>query len=303
MKKKLACILAISAALFTASYKPADASDLTLSAGYRMDNLKWNIAGTTAGTNPNILSELEWKDIESYQAKAKLRSMGKLVYFRAYADYAWIFEGENRDSDYAFDNRTGEFSRSENKADDGNLWDASAGIGLAFQGGGKTKSSFYVAPLVGFSYHRQDLRIREGNQVIPPTGPFPGLDSKYRADWYGPWAGLDLSYRFDKLRLSASVEGHLAEYEAEADWNLRDDFQHPVSFEHTADGQGIIVTVEGDYAVTDNVAINLSYDYQDWETDEGTDKTFFANGTVGETRLNEVKWDSNAFMVGIKFMF
>ena len=43
-----------------------DAS-LDLSAGYRVDQLDWNIAGTISGTNPNIISELTWSDLEIYQ--------------------------------------------------------------------------------------------------------------------------------------------------------------------------------------------------------------------------------------------
>ena len=34
-----------------------------INVGKRKDDLKWNIAGTPQGDNPNILSELKWEDI------------------------------------------------------------------------------------------------------------------------------------------------------------------------------------------------------------------------------------------------
>ena len=44
-------------------------TEFTLSAGYRQDDLDWSIAGNDNGENPNILSELTWEDVESYQVK------------------------------------------------------------------------------------------------------------------------------------------------------------------------------------------------------------------------------------------
>ena len=37
--------------------------------GYRADDLDWNIAGDINGNNPNVLSELTWDDVKSYQVK------------------------------------------------------------------------------------------------------------------------------------------------------------------------------------------------------------------------------------------
>ncbi len=47
----------------------------------------------------------------------------------AIAAYSWIFDGENQNSDYAGDDRMLEFSRSNNNSDEGNMLDASFGIG------------------------------------------------------------------------------------------------------------------------------------------------------------------------------
>ncbi len=86
-------------------------TDFTLSTGYRSDDLDWNIAGDINGNNPNVLSELTWDDVESYQVKLQ----GSIVWpniiaLRGYANYGWVFDGDNQDSDYLGDNRTFEFS-------------------------------------------------------------------------------------------------------------------------------------------------------------------------------------------------
>ena len=109
------------------------ASKFELSAGYRVGDLDWNIAGDTAGENPNILSELTWSDLEIYQVKLRnVTIMHKILYFRGSLAYGWITGGENQDSDFNGDNRTLEYSRSNNSGDDGNVLDASLGIGYPF---------------------------------------------------------------------------------------------------------------------------------------------------------------------------
>jgi len=277
--------------------------DLTLGAGTRVDNLNWNIAGDTAGANPNVLSELKWNNLEIYQVRAKADARLNAVYMRANLDYGWIYSGANQDSDFMGNNRAIEVSRSNNKADRGNVWDVTAGAGIrkhyATDGGG-----FDIIPMVGASYDRQSLRMTKGSQTIPPTGPFPGLDSAYDASWFGPWAGMDFIGAFNALTLTGSFEYHfLTDYKADANWNLRDDFQHPVSFEHTAGGSGIVVSLGADYALTRRWSVNAAFDLRDWQARNGTDRTFFTDGTTYDTRLNEVNWNSYAFMAGVKYGF
>ena len=108
-------------------------TEFLLSTGYRVDDLDWNIAGDINGNNPNIISELTWKDLESFQLKmAGKTTFQQLLMLRGSLAYSWIFDGENQDSDYAGDNRTFEYSRSNNNSDEGNMLDASFGIGWQF---------------------------------------------------------------------------------------------------------------------------------------------------------------------------
>lgn len=275
---------------------------LTLSSGIRVDNLDWNIAGNIYGTNPNVLSELTWDDLLILQLKAD----GKLVmadrlYLRGYVDYGWIFDGENQDSDYAGDDRTREWSRSNNDTNDDNVLDASLGVGYQF---GPVWKILKITPLAGYSYHEQNLVITNGHQTIPPLGPFSGLDSTYDTEWKGPWAGVDLGVLFEKkLAVTGSFEYHWVDYYAAADWNLRTDFQHPKSFEHDADGEGVLVSADLDLFLSEQVSLSAMITYQNFWTDDGTAQTFYASGRTSKTRLNEVNWESFAGMIGIAFIF
>ena len=146
-------------------------TEFTISGGYRRDDLDWNIAGDTNGSHPNILTELTWDDVESYQVKFQGNLIWpKIMALRGSVAYGWIFDGENQDSDYRGDNRNLEFSRSNNSTEDG-----------------------YV--------------------------------------------------------------------------------------------------------------LNVNFDYQDWSTDNGTSKVFFADGTTAKTKLNEVNWSSYALMMGLSLRF
>ena len=284
-------------------------TDFIFSAGYRRDDLDWNIAGDSSGNNPNILSELTWDDLESYQVKFQGNLvLPNIIALRGVADYGWIFDGDNQDSDYLGDNRTYEFSRSNNNTDDDNVWDVSLAIGYPARWGKAVIGT--ITPLVGYSHHEQNLKITDGYQTIPSLGSFPGLDSSYDTEWKGPWIGIDLNFRAAEIKTFAhrfetffSYEYHWADYEAEADWNLRDDFKHPKSFEHDADGNGWIIRTGFNLVLQRHIALNFTYDYQDWSTDKGTDKVYFADGTTAKTRLNEVNWTSYSVGLGLSVRF
>jgi len=289
-------------------------SNFTGGVGYRTDELDWNISGDISGGNPGVLSELKWDDLSIFQIRGSNTTLYRGLLFKGHLAYGWIVGGDNQDSDFLGDDRTIEFSRSNNDAGDGSTFDASAGIGYRFSPG----SGFIgIGPMAGYSYHRQNLVMTDGNQTVtspiaPALGPVEGLDSAYDAEWKGPWVGVDLTFQSppgqmdkspERYELNLGFQYHWADYHAEADWNLRTDFAHPKSFEHDADGDGIVLSAELCVFFNQNWALSLSGDYQQWETEDGTDRTFFADGTIGQTRLNEVNWTSYGILLGCVYSF
>lgn len=273
--------------------------EFTVATGYRRDHFDWNIAGDSNGQNPNILSELTWKNLEIYQVGGKgTLTAGKYLSLRGALDFGWIYNGDNQDSDYNLDDRGGEFSRSNNKANDGSVLDASIGMGVPWKTQVGTHP-FRITPLAGYSYHEQRLKILKGFQAIPATGPFGGLGSEYEAKWKGPWLGLDLWLKpAARWTLLGTFEYHWADYRADARWNLRTDLAQPKSFRHSADGSGIVGSLGIGYSLPNEWILNMSGQIQDWSTDSGLDTTFYRNGTTAQTRLNEVNWDSFSVTLG-----
>ncbi len=282
--------------------------ELALAGGARSDDFDWSIAGTPQGTDPNILSELTWDDLEIYQVQLRgMLAVGREDFpwfdtvLKGMVGYGWIVDGENQDSDYLGDNRTQEFSRSNNATDGDEVIDASVAIGPRFA---LARRVVTMTPLAGYSWHRLDLNIVDGFQTIPSTGPFPGLDSTYEATWQGPWAGVDLELRpFSALTLGGSFAYHWLDYDAEANWNLRPDLAHPKSFSHDADGEGITLRAAASLDLGRRWSVTVNYDYLDWETDPGTARVYLTTGEVPGTRLNGVNWRSQAVMAGVNFRF
>ena len=292
--------------------------DLEVNGGQRKDQFDWNIAGDVAGTNPNILSELTWDDLEinEINAKAKIVVVNTKVPFagmvKGGVGYGEITSGENRDSDYGLDNRNGEWSRSNNRSNHGDVWDAKIAGGVIFMSSNRV---FSLAPHGGYSFSRQELTIHDGVQTIsgvnpfggpnpPLPGPIPGLDSTYDGEWQTGFIGLDLEYKpSPKFEIYGGVELHFGQYEAEADWNLRADFRHPVSFTHESDEALGLLANGGLRIGWKNVLLNAEIRYSNFEAEDGIDTTYFSNGTIGKTKLNEVNWDSISVTGGITFRF
>ncbi len=293
-----------------------------LSAGYRSDYLKWNIAGDVAGLNTNILSELTWEDLETFQLQSRGRiEFDQLPYLQrktllsTHLAFGRILDGDVQDSDYAGNDRTKEWSRSVNKADRGYVIDISGAWGpvlkLARFG------NISLIPQVGYAFNMQAVSMTAGRQVLskpgnvpsifhlpPEEGPIDGLDSTYTAYWHGPWFGLQLDAQInEKISVETALEYHLVNYFAQADWNLRSEFAHPVSFEHEAEGTGLVWNFNSYYRLKENCSLLFSADVKAYKADNGTDRIFFADGSVGRSRLNEVEWEAYSIGFGVRYYF
>ncbi len=289
-------ILAVS----TQVYSRETSLDFRL--GYSQDFLQWSIASTLSGTvTPNILSELTWQNIDVIQLYAGVEhylDSRQRFAFIGHVSYGSIYSGDNQDSDYNGDNRTAEFSRSNNASDEGSTTSFSLALGYDIF----STTNIVLMPMFGYAEHKQNLKMTDGFQTIPASGAFAGLNSSYDASWSGPWLGFKLGNRGD-IRFYLDYRAHIVEYVGLANWNLRTDFQHPVSFRHDADGFGQTLQLGLAFDVSERVALGVNYTYQDWQTDPGLDTVYFSSGAVGTTRLNGVDWTSDIynFTVEVKF--
>ena len=165
-------------------------STITYGIGERNTTVDWNIAGSLQGENPNIISELIWRNIKSKQL-----SLGGIwtegdYFLQASGEYGKVYSGENQDSDYSLDDRQGEFSRSVNNAGKGYMLDLELNYGKSHVVSPKLK----IDASFGYSIHRQHLKMYGGNQLIG-SASLEGLDSLYQSNWEGPQASVGMSYK------------------------------------------------------------------------------------------------------------
>jgi hypothetical protein len=275
---------------------PALELNLELTNGPRLGGLRWNIARDLYGTPPNILSELTWSDLRVYQVQRGAEIIVNDVVFRMSVGYGWVTAGDNQDSDYTLDDRTGELKRSYSDARGSFLFSGSAALGYRFRlrGGQLT-----VKPLLGLAYNQQAMVMSDGVAVIPTAGPVAGLNSSYAAHWGSLWIGAAIDAGIaEGLSLGVVLAVHSAAYIALADWNLRTDFAHPVSFVHRAFGLGVEGEISLDFTINQWWALKCSFGIEYWEAGPGTDITYKNDGSYFLTRLNEVVWWSTTVTIG-----
>ncbi len=284
---------------------------LTMAAGWRRDHLDWDIAGSV-GSLP-ATSQLEWENLDSLGLSMNFKwNTPAKIYVKAGIDAGFIMNGTNRDSDYIGSLNGLEFSRSYADSNNGMLLDLTAGLGYAFDlalpGFGP---GIRLIPMAGFSRHTQELEMTHGVQYLSDygwttsLGPFDGLDSSYDTRWQGPWAGLNLELLFpgERHKLSAGIEYHWVDYKAEANWNLRSDLSHPVSFRHDAKGTGWVLNVNYTTPVWNNWTLDLGAFYRIMEADNGSAIFYFSDGTTGFAGLNHVEWEALSVFTGLTYCF
>lgn len=289
--------------------------------GLRTDYLRWNIADPF-GT-PNILSELTWENVDSQYLNAHATFRDGNFNVRGDYGYGRIIRGDNQDSDYAGNNRTSEFSRSNNKSNGDHVSDAKLGVGIELKD--FKVPGFQIIPWVGLSRHQQNLKITDGFQTIPALGAevLEGLNSSYEAQWNGPWVGIKAQLELaSNIVIRANFEHHWVDYAGQGNWNLRECLAHPKSFTHNAEGNGNELDLSADVELRTDLILSFRVTYSSWVTDAGTSTVhlpadfYTKRDSQGRpcidavvppedqifnfsTRLNEVKWQSRSYLIGI----
>ena len=220
------------------SYEEGTPSPLSFFVGERTwistgDN-QWTIAGS--GGTPNILSELEFLDLDSTVVEifGVIRSAAAALTLRF--GFGSIEDGIYRDSDYLQDDRQGIDILSTGDAD-GKDWndlyyltiDYSYRI-LSNRKTEEERATRYLDLIVGFQQWHEEVTMTNGFQEIcvPPrctggTGPFAGLNSLYTLDWRSLLIGLEGSLPlFRGLSLKGTTNFiPYTSYRGEGIWNLR----------------------------------------------------------------------------------
>lgn len=281
--------------------------------------LDWNIAdGLSANSSPNVLSELEFKDVKSVGGGFA----GSIDWVDSESRWTWFVEGEVAyegvkrgrmvDTDYFDDNRTNPYSISVSEIVGDDIVDYYGGVGLRYQ---LIPNRLAVAALFGGFHKEQNFNFESGTQVLAdPSFFFPitiddlneslmDLDSDYITEWRGNWLALEVEYHWQTVSISTRLRTDDGTYYGEGRWNLRANLQQPRSFVHHANSSGWQFELGVDYHLSQSTALWLKYLRGEWESDVGVDNTYFTDGTVQSTRLNGATWESSQLRVGLAYQF
>ena len=265
-------------------------------AGFQQSRFDWSIAGNAQGTNPNVLSELIWKNLKgpSYGLDIKYNITNKLS-VKATNQYSNITKGEAEDTDYADDNRQSAFYFDLLNANKGYLYHADLQLDYQLLKLGK----FNINPVIGISYHQQKFYLLE-SASNPASN---GLNSTYEARYKGFDFGGNFVFKTDAFSVGATILGGFYTYSAKANWNLIPDFAKPVSFTHKANSFALNGDINLSVPLNKSLSVEADYKINNINTYSGVDKAYFNDRNTEETQFNGANFRNNAFLIGLKFGF
>jgi Protochlamydia outer membrane protein len=264
--------------------------------GLQQSKFDWSIAGNAAGTSPNVLSELIWRNLKGPGFGLDIKyNITRQFSVKATNQYSSITKGEAEDTDYADDNRQNAFYFDLLNANKGYLYDA--GLQLSYQ---LLKfGDFNINPIVGLSYHQQKFHLLESAN----NPDSKGLNSTYEARYKGFDFGAELVLKMQKFSIGATVLSGFYTYSAKANWNLIPDFAKPVSFTHKANSFSLSGDINLAVPLSKSLGLEVDYKINNINTCSGVDKAYFNSRATEETQFNGAKFRKNALLLGLNFSF
>lgn len=268
----------------------------TVFSGYHHEDFNWSIAGNLKGNSPNIYSELTWKDLGGPQIGVTLDWNFHTAFFiQADVTVSSITSGKVSDTDYLEDNRTHTSFYALLDSDRGTITSLEPVLGYRII----HHSTYSIAAFVGYGAHIQSLYLldHEGQYVR-------GLKSSYKTIWKGLILGLEGSIQLtNRFTVAPTIRYYQVTYNSEGNWNLIDEFRHPVSYTHAAKGYGVAPKLRINYSVRNRWDVFVGTTYMHWKTGKGIDTLFLRDGRKPKTQFNGALRDAYAVHAGLNYAF
>lgn len=306
----MALLLAVPTALFASTdCCGCSNNSIEFGMGWRRDNLNWKIEDLRGDSSASVPplditdSKMEFEDIETYMVNARAKFVDYAYYIRLEADYGWSDKGRAEEKvsiSNSFDSFSASLSDPVKRRSE--LYDFSGAVGYPML---FCNRRWQVVPLVGFSFHRQYIRVENelhDDQILPEDleelsdcASSPSFNScghvvflsHHRLTWYGPFVGIDLG-----VALSC-------------DWSLWLDFEyhygrcnrkressfgvHPLDHYHFTDyAHGISGIAGTNIFFCDNWFGGLYVEFRTWKSAHSDD---------------EIHWRSIAFNANLGLLF
>lgn len=270
-----------------------------------MSSVEFNIAATPGEDGPDVLSELVFDPIESSRAVVSagyLWSVGKLWGLGVSGEYStsWYLEGEAHDYDFSADGRMEEFSRSKAQLSGNDL----STIDLQLIAKARVlEVGHYIVFGLGISQIAYNLNMVKGVQIVPEKYEIEGLDSHYKPTFRGQYAFVALENEIGPVFLAIEYQHHEINFDAEAEWNLREDFAQPVSFSQDGTGTGYVAKATLTWPMSSYLDSYIKAYKWNKEVRNGYDQVYFSDGSSYITTLNSASSSGLSVSMGLHLRF
>ena len=135
---------------------------LIFNVGWRRDNLDWKLHHLRSDCFYGCINDhVHFKDINSYTVSGKAKWFSSDYYVRVSAEYGWTEKGRAHEdfhlhSPYLYDSAY--IFTSDPVKRRSEVYDFDGAVGYPFQ---LCCSRLWIAPLIGFSFHRQHILVKE----------------------------------------------------------------------------------------------------------------------------------------------
>lgn len=228
--------------------------------GYRRDEIT-TLINAYDPTEVFLLSDrLEAKHISVYEVGLKGKASILGLTAKGFVTAGRIHNGKYRDRVEGV-----EISDSYTRAEiyKGHTRDASAAAGYLL-----SLCNCYAGPIGGWSYHSQEIKIRDAITNRSVNNVLNGLT--YKTCWQGPWLGVDAGCSLCNFSVSGGYEYHWAKWRGNWELSGPDVFGGSYSDRRKADhARGQVAYLDINYFFWNCFTIGLEAKYQYWKAKDG----------------------------------
>ncbi|WP_316792420.1 hypothetical protein [Pedobacter frigoris] len=269
---------------------------VSLNTGLFREDFNWSIAGNMEGKNPNVLSELIWRNLEGIQYNINSSYfLSSKIAVNANFTYGRISKGRVNDSDYLEDNRKQSVFDESFLSNKG--YHQNANFNLLIKRDLTRKIA--LSALIGYDNLVQKLYLLEDPDY--PTDE--NLNSYYKNSWNGLQVGFDLKYSIGKFSALGKARAGYYKYYANANWNLVPNFNKPISFEQKANAYKYGGSLHVSYLIIKQLEINSGLSFTYGASLAGKDYAYFTDNSIATTKFNGAELKSSFLELGLSLNF
>ena len=267
--------------------------------GYSISKTSFNISGNESGKNPNVLSELIWNPTNALEYGVEMKLHHKNFVLNTDILLNKTLFGDVTDFDYDGDNRTQPYTQLylSNHKGTGHTFKIQPGIDWS-----KQENLSFVTYLSFDHSSRSLYLLNDKNWRSNDRNYLPGLNSYYKYKFPNYGVGIAMDYDVNEnWSTQIAIEGYLSKYYAYGNWNLIEDFEKPISYEHKGNGKKIFTTTGFSYALSPNTRLGIQYNLGHFNVKNGKDHLYHKADGVLRTRLNDANETKHSFLLTLRY--